>query len=126
MNTELDELLILSAYPDFKIKLAKLRSDMLLAARGAGAESEQNRTVAEVLREIGQRGDVLRHRDDIAAVPGVAEESLDFGVPLIADDHDRIADSAHSDRHYESIRVRQFEANAVEESLARALRDQST
>ena len=45
---------------------------------------------------------------------------------FMRDDHDRIADSAHSDRHYESIRVRQFEANAVEESLTRALRDQST
>ena len=45
---------------------------------------------------------------------------------FMRDDHDRIADSANSDAHYDSIRVRQFEASAVEESLARAFRDQST
>jgi hypothetical protein len=39
---------------------------------------------------------------------------------------DRIAASARSSTHYESIRVRQFEANVVEESLARAFRNQST
>lgn len=57
MSIELAELLILSSDPDFKARLAKLRSDMLLAARSSGAESEQNRTVAEVLGEIAQCGD---------------------------------------------------------------------
>jgi len=45
---------------------------------------------------------------------------------FMRDDHDRIASNAHSDAHYDSIRVHQFEANVVEESLARAFRDQST
>lgn len=57
MSTTLDELLILSSDSDFKAKLAALRSDMLLAARFSGYDSEQNRTVIEVLREIGTRGD---------------------------------------------------------------------
>ena len=38
-------------------KLGALRSDMLSAARLAGADSEQNRTVADILRNIAQRGD---------------------------------------------------------------------
>ena len=45
---------------------------------------------------------------------------------FMRNDHDRIAAVAHSDTYYESIRVSQFEANVVEESLARAFRDQST
>jgi hypothetical protein len=57
MSTTLDELLILSSDPAFQNKLAALRSDMLEAARFAGYDSEQNRTVIEVLQEIGKRGD---------------------------------------------------------------------
>jgi len=57
MSTELDQLLILSSDPDFESKLAALRSDMLEAARFSGSESQQNRTVIEVLGEIGTRGD---------------------------------------------------------------------
>ncbi len=45
---------------------------------------------------------------------------------FMRDDHDRIAADARSDVHYESISVHQFEADVVEESLARAFRDQST
>ena len=41
-------------------------------------------------------------------------------------DHDRIAAQAGSEAHYESIRVRQFEARAVEQNLASAFLDQST
>jgi heme-degrading monooxygenase HmoA len=45
---------------------------------------------------------------------------------FMRNDHDRIAAVAHSDAYYESICVRQFEVDVVEESLARAFRDQST
>jgi len=57
MSATLDDLLILSTDSDFETKLAALRSDMLKSARFAGYDSEQNRTVIEVLREIGRRGD---------------------------------------------------------------------
>jgi len=57
MSTTLDELLILSSDPAFQEKLTALRSDMQEAARCAGYDSEQNRTVIEVLREIGAHGD---------------------------------------------------------------------
>ena len=45
---------------------------------------------------------------------------------FMRNDHGRIAAIAHSQAHYESIRVRESEADVVEESLARAFRDQST
>jgi histidinol dehydrogenase len=57
MSNELDDLLILSSDPDFKAALAKLRCDMLLAARSSGAGSEQSRTVAEILDQISTQGD---------------------------------------------------------------------
>ncbi len=57
MSIELDELLILSSEPDFEAKLGQLRSDMLQAARGSGADGEQSRIVANVLRDIEERGD---------------------------------------------------------------------
>jgi len=57
MSTALDQLLILSSDADFETKLTALRSDMLEAARSSGPDSEQNRTVIEVLGEIRQRGD---------------------------------------------------------------------
>jgi len=57
MSTSLDQLLILSSDADFETKLTALRSDMLEAARSSGPDSEQNRTVIEVLGEIRQRGD---------------------------------------------------------------------
>ena len=41
-------------------------------------------------------------------------------------DHDRIATLAGSEAHYESIRVRQADAHAVEKQLAAAFRGQST
>ena len=57
MSTTLAELLIVSSDPAFETKLAALRSDMQEAARFAGYDSEQNRTVIEVLGEIAARGD---------------------------------------------------------------------
>jgi len=57
MSATLDDLLILSTDSDFETKLAALRSDMSKSARFAGYDSEQNRTVIEVLGEIAKRGD---------------------------------------------------------------------
>jgi histidinol dehydrogenase len=57
MNAELNDLLLLSSEPDFEIRLAALRSEMLLAARMAGYDSEQSRTVAAVLSDVAERGD---------------------------------------------------------------------
>ena len=57
MDIEIDELLILSSEPDFQARLGALRREMLLAARFAGHDSAQSRTVAEVLDAVAQRGD---------------------------------------------------------------------
>jgi histidinol dehydrogenase len=57
MSPEMNELLILSSEPDFESRLDILRRDMLLAARFAGHDSEQSRTVAQVLDGVAQRGD---------------------------------------------------------------------
>lgn len=57
MGEGLEELLILSSQPESAAKMAKLRLDMLEAARSTSQDSEQNRTVVEVLRNIRERGD---------------------------------------------------------------------
>jgi len=57
MSGSLNELLMLSSGPDFEARLAKLRREMLTAARLAGYDSEQNRTVIGVLHDVQERGD---------------------------------------------------------------------
>ncbi len=57
MSEGLEELLILGSQPEGKAKIARLRVEMLGAARSSGQDSEQNRTVVEVLRNIIERGD---------------------------------------------------------------------
>jgi len=57
MSDTLQDLLIASSDSDFDIKLTQLRSDMSLAARLAGHDSEQNRTVARILCDVAERGD---------------------------------------------------------------------
>ena len=57
MSAELNDLVLVSSEPGFEAALAKLRSEMLLAARMAGYDSEQNRTVAAVLCDVAERGD---------------------------------------------------------------------
>ncbi len=57
MGERLEELLILSSQAESAAKIAKLRLDMLEAARSASQDSEQNRTVVEVLGNIRERGD---------------------------------------------------------------------
>ncbi len=72
MNLSLQELVLSFSDPGFKAKLKKLRSEMLEAARLAGPESEQNRTVVGILRDVAERGD-----------PAVAECTQKFdGVTL--------------------------------------------
>jgi len=57
MSEGLEDLLILTSDPQARARLAKLRLDMLGAARSASENDEQNRTVVEVLRDIRERGD---------------------------------------------------------------------
>lgn len=57
MTIELSSLLILSSDPSFVAGLGALRSDMLAAARPAGSDSQQNRTVIDILGDIARRGD---------------------------------------------------------------------
>ena len=53
----MDELLLRASEPDFDVRLGKLRAEMQAAARMAGYDSEQNRTVVRVLSDVQQRGD---------------------------------------------------------------------
>jgi histidinol dehydrogenase len=72
MYSSLSELVLSFSDPDFKAKLKRLRAEMLEAARLAGPESEQNRTVVGILRDVAERGD-----------PAVAEYTRKFdGVAL--------------------------------------------
>ena len=72
MNPSLQDLILLSSDSGFGARLRKLRSQMLEAARLAGPESEQNRTVVSILRDVAERGD-----------PAVAEYTKNFdGVTL--------------------------------------------
>ena len=72
MNPSLQDLILLSSDPGFEAGLRKLRSEMLEAARLAGPDSEQNRTVVGILRDVAERGD-----------PAVAEYTKKFdGVAL--------------------------------------------
>jgi histidinol dehydrogenase len=57
MNLSLQELVLFFSDPGFQAKLEKFRSEMLEAARLAGPESEQNRTVVGILRDVAERGD---------------------------------------------------------------------
>jgi histidinol dehydrogenase len=57
MSEGLEDLLVLSSQPQARAKIAKLRLEMLGAARSASRDSEQNRTVTDVLRNIIERGD---------------------------------------------------------------------
>jgi histidinol dehydrogenase len=57
MNPSLQDLILSSWEPGFGARLQKLRSQMLEAARLAGPDSEQNRTVVGILRDVAQRGD---------------------------------------------------------------------
>ncbi len=72
MNPSLQDLILSFSDPRFEAGFQKLRSDMLEAARLAGPDSEQNRTVVNILRDVAQRGD-----------PAVAEYTKKFdGVEL--------------------------------------------
>jgi histidinol dehydrogenase len=57
MNPSLQDLVLSFSDPDFKARLKRLRAEMLEAARLAGPESEQHRTVVNILRDVAERGD---------------------------------------------------------------------
>ena len=79
MSDSLDTLLLLSSEPDFQGQLARLRADLLAAARLAGPDSEQNRTVARILNDIEQRGD-LAVAEYTRKFDGVELEAAQFRV----------------------------------------------
>lgn len=72
MNPSLQDLILSSSEAEFEARLRQFRRQMLQAARLAGPDSEQNRTVASILRDVAERGD-----------PAVAEYTEKFdGVAL--------------------------------------------
>ncbi|MCX5646970.1 MAG: histidinol dehydrogenase [Phycisphaerae bacterium] len=72
MNPSLQELVLSFSKPGFETRLQRLRLEMLQAARLAGPDSELNRTVVSILRDVADRGD-----------PAVAEYTKKFdGVEL--------------------------------------------
>jgi histidinol dehydrogenase len=88
MNLSLQELILSSSDPAFETKLQKLRSEMLEAARLAGPESEQNRTVVSILRDIAERGD-----------PAVAEYTQKFDGVVLEPPQFRVAPDELSRAH---------------------------
>jgi histidinol dehydrogenase len=58
MSASLPDLILSSSDPGFGARLRKLRSEMLEAARLAGPDSEENRTVGRILRDVAERGDL--------------------------------------------------------------------
>ncbi|UCG56856.1 MAG: histidinol dehydrogenase [Phycisphaerales bacterium] len=57
MAPKFEQILILSSQSDFEEKIARLRSEMLLAARSAGYGSEQGKVVVDILHDVAERGD---------------------------------------------------------------------
>ncbi|MCL5736556.1 MAG: histidinol dehydrogenase [Actinobacteria bacterium] len=88
MNPSLQELVLSFSDPGFKAKLKNLRSEMLEAARLAGPESEQNRTVVGILRDVAARGD-----------PAVAEYTQKFDGVALEPSQFRIAPDELSHAH---------------------------
>ena len=63
MDNELDQILISSSQPDFRKELRDFRSRTMLAARFAGYDSEESKTVVEILRKVAEEGDqAVLHR----------------------------------------------------------------
>jgi histidinol dehydrogenase len=84
----MDKLLILSSEPDFQSRLGALRRDMLMAARFAGHDSEQSRTVARILDDVTQRGD-----------DAIAEYTKKFDNVELGPDQFRVSDEDMSAAH---------------------------
>jgi histidinol dehydrogenase len=80
MNLSLPELILSSSDPDFGARLTKFRVQIVEAARLAGPDSEQNRTVVGILRDIAARGDaaVAEYTEKF---DGVALEPAQFRIP---------------------------------------------
>ncbi|MBN1361148.1 MAG: histidinol dehydrogenase [Sedimentisphaerales bacterium] len=88
MSNDMDELLILASQPGFQARLDALRRDLARAARFAGHDSEQSRTVAHVLDGVAQRGD-----------EAVAEYTQEFDKVELRPDQFRISTEALSVAH---------------------------
>jgi histidinol dehydrogenase len=88
MNPSLQDLVLSFSDPDFRAKLKKLRAEMLEAARLAGPESEENRTVVNILRDVAERGD-----------PAVAEYTRKFDGVTLEPSRFRVAPDELSQAH---------------------------
>ena len=78
----LDQILISSSQPGFEKKLAKFRSNLMLAARFAEYGSEENQRVVEILRNVADRGDLAvaeytEKFDGVKLTPGQFRVSKD-------------------------------------------------
>jgi histidinol dehydrogenase len=88
MYSSLSELVLSFSDPDFKAKLKRLRAEMLETARLAGPESEQNRTVVGILRDVAERGD-----------PAVAEYTRKFDGVALEPSQFRVASDEFATAH---------------------------
>ncbi|MBN2137069.1 MAG: histidinol dehydrogenase [Sedimentisphaerales bacterium] len=57
MSDELDQILISSSETDFENRLEQFRVKTMSAARLAGQDSQESRSVADILRNVAERGD---------------------------------------------------------------------
>ncbi len=108
MSQSLHDLLLVSSEPGFRTRLEKLRSKMLVASQFAGYDSDENRTVVEIIRDVGRRGD-----------PAVADYTKRFDGVELAPDEFRI-DAA------ELARAHQAADRALLASLRKAIRNVRT
>jgi histidinol dehydrogenase len=88
MNLSLQELVLSFSEPEFRARLKRLRSEMLEAARLAGPESEENRTVVSILRDVAERGD-----------PAIAEYTRKFDGVALEPSRFRVAPDELSQAH---------------------------
>ncbi len=108
MSQSLQDLLLVSSEPGFRTKLEKLRSKMLVASQFAGYDSDENRTVVEIIRDVARRGD-----------PAVADYTKRFDGVELAPDEFRI-DAAELARAHEAA------DRALLASLRKAIRNVQT
>lgn len=91
MSESLRDILLSSRDSGFEARFAQLRSDMLQFARLAGADSDESRTVAKVLREAAEQGDtaVAKYTKEFDRVE-LAPAEFRISTEQLAKAHDTI------------------------------------
>lgn len=110
MPQELDRILMLSSQPQFDRDLEELRKNMLLAARLAGYNSEDNRKVVAILRDVAEHGDaqVARYTSEFDGVD-LSPDQFKISAQHLAEAHDAIKDELLTSIHRAIDNVREYQ-----------------